>query len=290
MAEQTIASRIQDAMSALSESHRRMADHALAHPFKVATMSIDEFAQQCGVSVATANRFARALGLPGYAQFRAELARGFEEALAPVERLRLERGKSASAADIFAASLYEDERNAEHTRMALSPEQCEQAVQAILRAERIFIIGFGSSGFLAGLLQRGLSQHCRMVESLAGPGGVSHAARQLSRLQPSDLVICIAFPRYLADTVTLAQAARNAGVTVLALTDKPSSPLVPLADICLYAATQRQLLSNSETAVLGLIEALSAAVAHQSQHSLVAAAQLAESVMPWLIYGKPRHD
>jgi DNA-binding MurR/RpiR family transcriptional regulator len=103
-------------------------------------------------------------------------------------------------------------------------------------------------------------------------------------------VICIAFPRYLADTVTLAQAARNAGVTVLALTDKPSSPLVPLADICLYAATQRQLLSNSETAVLGLIEALSAAVAHQSQHSLVAAAQLAESVMPWLIYGKPRHD
>ncbi|MHA3904356.1 MurR/RpiR family transcriptional regulator [Castellaniella sp. WN] len=290
MAEQTIASRIQDVMPTLSASHRRMADHVLAHPFKVATMSIDEFAQQCGVSVATANRFARALGLPGYAQFRAELARGFEEALAPVERLRLERGKAASAADIFAASLYEDERNAERTRMALSPEQCEQAVRAVLKAERIFIIGFGASGFLAGLLQRGLSLHCRMVESLAGPGGVSHAARQLSRLQSGDLVIAIAFPRYLADTITLAQAARHAGVAVLALTDKPTSPLVPLADICLYACSQRQLLANSETAVLGLIEALSAAVAYQSQHSLVAAAQLAESVMPWLIHGKPRHD
>ncbi|MYN14334.1 SIS domain-containing protein [Pusillimonas sp. TS35] len=271
-------------MQALSASHRRMADYVLAHPFKVATMSIDEFALQCKVSIATANRFARALGLPGYPQFRAELARGFEAALEPVERLRLERGKAASAADIFAASLYEDQRNFELTRLALSEEACEKAVQAVLNAQRVFIIGFGSSGFLAGLLQRGLSLHCDMVESLAGPGGVSHAARELSRIRAHDLVIAIVFPRYLADTITLAKSAKAAGVTVLALTDKPSSPLVPLADICLYAHSQRQLLSNSETAALGLIEALSAAVAHQSRHSVTAAALLAESVMPWLFH------
>jgi len=280
----TIAERISSVMQALSASHRRMADYVLAHPFKVATMSIDEFALQCKVSIATANRFARALGLPGYPQFRAELARGFEAALEPVERLRLERGKAASAADIFAASLYEDQRNFELTRLALSEEACEKAVQAVLNAQRVFIIGFGSSGFLAGLLQRGLSLHCDMVESLAGPGGVSHAARELSRIRAHDLVIAIAFPRYLADTITLAKSAKAAGVTVLALTDKPSSPLVPLADICLYAHSQRQLLSNSETAALGLIEALSAAVAHQSRHSVTAAALLAESVMPWLFH------
>ena len=290
MDEPTIASRIQDVMSSLSVSHRRMADYVLAHPFKVAFMSMDEFAQQCGVSVATVNRFARALGLPGYAQFRTELARGFEDTLAPVERLRLERGRAVSAADVFAASLHEDARNAERTRRALSAEACEQAVRAVLDASRIFIIGFGASGFLAGLLQRGLSLHCPMVESLAGPGGASHAARQLSRLQPGDLVIAIAFPRYLTDTTTLVQAARKAGVQILALTDKPSSPLVPLADVCLYGSSQRQLLANSETAVLSLIEALVAAVAHQSQHSVAAAAQLAESVMPWLAHGKPRHD
>lgn len=281
----TIAGRIANAMSALSASHRRMADYVLAHPFKVATMSIDEFAQQCQVSIATANRFARALGLPGYPQFRAELARGFEEALEPIERLRLERGKSATAADVIAASLYEDQLNFERTRMALSAEECEKAVRAVLDAQRVFIIGFGSSGFLAGLLQRGLSLHCEMVESLAGPGGVSHAARELSRIRPGDLVIAIAFPRYLADTITLAKASKAAGVTLLALTDKPTSPLAALADICLYAHSQRQLLSNSETAALGLIEALSAGVAHQSQHSVTAAALLTESVMPWLIHG-----
>ena len=284
----SIADRIADAMPSLSASHRRMADYALLHPFKVATMSIDEFAQECGVSVATANRFARALGLPGYPGFRAALAQGFEEVLEPVERLRLERGKASTAADVFAASLYDDQINAERTRLALSADQCEQAVKAVLQAKRIFIIGFGSSAYLAGLLQRGLSLHCEMVESLAGPGGVSHAARELSRIRPGDLVIAIAFPRYLADTITLARAAKNANVTVLALTDKLTSPLAPLSDICLCAHSRRQLLSNSDTAVLGLIEAFSAAVAHQSKNSLTTAALLTESVMPWLIHGESK--
>ena len=89
-----------------------------------------------------------------------------------------------------------------------------EAVQAILAAERVFIIGFGASGFLAGLLQRGLCMHLHSVESLAGPGGVSHAARQMSRMTSQDLVIAIGFPRYLADTVTLAGMAY--GQTVLA--------------------------------------------------------------------------
>lgn len=286
----SIAERIAQAMPTLSASHRRMADYVLARPFKAATMSIDELALECEVSIATANRFARTLGLPGYAQFRAQLAQGFEEALEPVERLRLERSKSASSFDVFAASLYEDQRNFELTRKSLSAEQCEKAVQAVLNAERIFIIGFGSSGFLGGLLQRGLSLHCPMVECLAGPGGVSHAARELSRMRAGDLVIAIAYPRYLADTITLAKAAKSAGITLLGLTDKPTSPLAPLADICLYAHSQRQLLSNSETAVLGLIEALSAAVAHQSKDSLTTAALLTESVMPWLIYREKNND
>ncbi|PLC55516.1 transcriptional regulator [Pollutimonas nitritireducens] len=286
----SVVERIAQSMPTLSASHRRMADYVLARPFKVAIMSIDEFAQECNVSIATANRFARALGLPGYAQFRAQLAQRFEEALEPIERLRLELTRSASSFDVFASSLYEDQRNSELTRLSLSAEQCEKAVQAVLGAQRIFIIGFGSSGFLGGLLQRGLSLHCPMVECLAGPGGVSHAARELSRIKPGDLVIAIAFPRYLADTVTLAKAAKANGIPLLAITDKPTSPLAPMADICLYAHSQRQFLSNSETAALGMIEALSAAVAHQSKDSLTTAALLTESVMPWLIYREKNND
>lgn len=262
-----------------------MAEYVLAHQFRAATMTIDEFAAAAGVSVASANRFARALGLPGYPQFRAELARGFEAALEPVEKLRTELAHSASAAQIFAASLEEDIRNAQRTLQSLDANACERAVEVVLAAQRVFIIGFGASGFLAGMLQRGLCMHLNMVESLAGPGGVSHAARLMSRLADGDLVVAIGFPRYLSDTVTLAQAARQAGVPVLVLTDKPTSPLAPLASVALYAHSARQVSPNAETAALGLIEALSAAVAYRAKNSVAAAAGVTESVMPWLIHG-----
>jgi len=285
----SIVERIAETLPALSDAHRRLADYVLAKPFKVAVMTIDEFASACEVSNATANRFVRKLGLPGYPQFRALLAQGFEDALAPVERLRLERTRAASVADVFAASLYEDQRNFELTRASLSAEQCERAVQAVMDARRVSILGFGASGYLAGLLQRNLAVHHDRVESLATIGGVSEAARQTSRLHHGDLVVAICFPRYLADTVTLVKTAREAGAQVLALTDKPSSPIAACADICLFAHSERQYLSNSETSVLGLIEALSAAVAHRSANSLDDVAQLTESVMPWLTHKEDKH-
>lgn len=288
--EASVVDRIAQMLPSLSDAHRRLADYVLAKPFKVAVMTIDEFASACEVSNATANRFVRKLGLPGYPQFRALLAHGFEQALAPVERLRLERTRAASAADIFSASLYEDQRNFELTRMSLSAEECEKAVQAVLSARRIFIVGFGSSGFLAGFLQRNLTVHCDVVKSLATLGGVSEAARQISRVREGDLLISICFPRYLADTVTLTKSAGAAGARVLAITDKPTSPIAKHADVCLYASSERQYLSNSETAALGMIEALSAAVAHRSENSLDDVAQLTEAVMPWLSNQDENHD
>jgi len=263
-----------------------MASYVQANPFRAATMRIDEFADAVAVSVATANRFARALGFEGYPQFRAELVRGFEATLAPVESLRTELERPATAAEVFAASLEADMRNLEATRRTLDAEACERAVQAIVGAERIFVVGFGASGFLAGLLQHGLDMSCRTVISVSGAGGASTAARQLYKLTRQDLLIVIGFPRYVADTVAIARRAHAQGCRILALTDGPTSPLAPLADIALYAQTGRQLSANSDAAVLALVEALCGAVAHRAEHTVKSAADMTEFLLPWL-HGAP---
>ena len=58
----SIAIRIGRARPTLTRSHQQMADYVMAHPLQAATMPIDELAAAVGVSVATANRFARAIG------------------------------------------------------------------------------------------------------------------------------------------------------------------------------------------------------------------------------------
>lgn len=278
----SMAQRIARVLPELSRSHRHMADYVLDHPLKAATMPIDELAATVGVSVATANRFARALEFEGYSQFRAALVLGFEATLAPVEKLRNQLEHPTTVADVFANALQESQRNVVMTRQALDAKSCEQAVEAILNAQRIYIIGFGASSWLGGLLQRNLDLYCNNVQLLASIESSSYSARVLTRLRSSDLLIAIAFPRYFSDTILLVRRARDAGVPVLALTDRVTSPLAPLASVALYAHTESQYFANSEATVLALIEALCSAVAYRAKDSLKAATQLAESVLPWL--------
>ena len=277
-----MAQRIARMLPTLSRSHRQVAGYVLAHPLQAATLPIDELAATAGVSVATANRFARALEFDGYPQFRAALVLGFETTLAPVEKLRSTLAHPATVADIFASSLEESQRNIDLTRQAIDTQSCTAAVKAILGARRICIVGFGTSSWLGGLLQRCLDPYCSQVQLLASMEGSSYGARILSHLNPSDLLIAIAFPRYFDDTILLTRRAREAGIPVLALTDRVTSPLAPLGAVTLYAHTDSQYFSNSETTVLALIEALCSAVAHGAKDSVKAAAQLAEAVLPWL--------
>jgi DNA-binding MurR/RpiR family transcriptional regulator len=275
---QQVTSRIPSMPEALA----RMGRAVLAHPFRAATLNIDEFAREVDVSVATANRFARSLGFAGYPQFRAELARGFEAILAPVESLRSNLRQSASVPQAMAASLEETRTNLERTAQALPHQACDEAVSLVTRAEQVLTLGWGSSAYLAGLLQHELEPYCPSVSSLAQAGGPSHAARQLVKRGPRDVLIALAFPRYVADTLALTRLARERGVKVLAFTDEPTSPLVPLADVVLYTPVRRQVAPTSNATVLAMLEALVAAVARRTEGAVKRAERMARGVLPWL--------
>ena len=266
----------------LSKSHKKTADYVLANTFRAATMTIDELSEAAGISLATANRFARALGFDGYATFRAAMVADFASSLAPVEKLRHEVQKPATSAQIIAAALDNDMRNLEGTRQMLVAEHCDAAVDMILNADRIFVLGFGSSAFLAGIMAHALEPYCRTVLSVANVGGPSHTGRQFFKLDRRDLVIALAYPRYVTDTISLARRAVEKGARLIAFTDVPTSPLVPLADIAIYAQTERRLSPTSDAAALLLIQAVCDAVAHRAKRSVQAASAMTEFVLPWL--------
>ncbi|ADO41333.1 transcriptional regulator, RpiR family [Ketogulonicigenium vulgare Y25] len=109
---------------------------------------------------------------------------------------------------------------------------------------------------------------------------------------PQDLVITIAFPHYYRDTIDMAGFstidmagfAKGAGIPVLAITDSPRSPLVPLAQVALYVTAKQELNapSPSSAAILSLIEALVATVASQRPEAAEASERFASSAYPWM--------
>jgi DNA-binding MurR/RpiR family transcriptional regulator len=285
VSEETIIARIAKAYPSLSQAHRKAADFVLEHPFKAATMMIEELATASGISVATANRFARALELDGYPAFRAELVRAFSTMLAPVEKLRAELRRSATGAEIMRASLEQDVGNLQTTLHHLVAADAERAVAKILGANRVFTIGFGTSAALAGSAAHSLAPYCRFVQNAAGDGGAEQAVRRLLWLDAQDVVIGIATPRYSKDTVELLRFARRRQAFVVAITDGPASPLAKGADIVFCVGTEHALLTSSGVAAFALIEALSAAVARQASGTLDAATELTERILPYLYVG-----
>jgi len=277
-----LTERIVRAMPELTPAQQRMAAFVLDNTFRAATMRIDEFAAAVGVSLATVNRFARALGFDGYPQCRAAMVRGFEATLAPIESLRTSKAQMSASADIRAASLARARETPDWTRRTLDASTCERAVDTILQARRIHVLGLGASGYLAGLLHHGLDPYCENVQAVVGAGGSTHAARQLFKLREGDLVIALGFPRYVTDTITLCRRLRGRGVSVLVLTDSPTSPLAPLGDIVIFVRSKPRLSSNSEASVLAMIDALCDAVAQRAKHAVDRATELTDFLLPWL--------
>ncbi len=275
-------SALRRALPRLSRSHRQVADYVLEHPLQVATLPIDELAAAVGVSVATANRFARALGFDGYATFRAELVRGFEPLVAPVERMRGNLERPSTVSEVFATALDESRRNIEATRQSLDYAACEAAVERIaqgafdlhrrLRRQRM--------ARRPAAARAGRQLH-RRAPAL-GRERCHPCRRALMHAGPQDVFIGLTFPRYLTDTISLAQIARSQGCSLIALTDRPSSPLAPLADVALYCQTETSYRPNCETSVLALIEALTSAVSLRAPDARAVGRHRCESVRPWL--------
>jgi DNA-binding MurR/RpiR family transcriptional regulator len=115
--------------------------------------------------------------------------------------------------------------------------------------------------------------------------GAFGGARHLSHFDTSDLVIAIAFPRYIKDTIELARLAKLRRIPILAVTDSHQSPLAAIADTSLYAFSERQLSSVSNASALAIIEALVAAVAHSTPSSVRRAEEFTSLVLPWLEVG-----
>lgn len=279
----SIEKKIAQALPGLTKSHQHLASYVLKNPFQVVTMPIDELSAAAGVSVATANRFARSLGFDGYASFRTELIKGFEPLMAPVMHMKGHLENPSTAAEVFAAVLEESGKNIDATRQRLDAKVCEQAVKSILQARRVYVLGLGSSAWLAGLLQQGLEYFCSHTQLLSTHAGVTHAVRCILHCNHNDMLIAIAFPRYLDDTIHLAEIAKNQGLKVLGLTDLPCSPLVSLADLVLYAQTSSQYRPNSETGVLALIEGLVSAVSLQAPDAVKMGNRIIENSVPWLV-------
>lgn len=236
---------------------RRIAEFALDHPNEVALKTVAELAKRARVQPSAMVRFAQALGLAGFSElqrvFRARLT---EDRLRFSERLRRmgypeESGEPVTMLRHFVATGIEA---LERLEGALTPGLLERAVALLGAAETIYVVGQRRSFAPAAYMSYALGRLDRRTMLLDGVGGMM--AEQARGMSPRDVLIAVTFRPYAPDTLSVARTASARGVPIVALTDRPVSPLRPLAAVALEIDEAAVLEFRAMTATMCLAQTL----------------------------------
>lgn len=267
-----------------SSSHKTIADFLLRNQVRAAALGIEELAGSCHVSTATVSRFARDIGFKNYAAMRAQVADIMQAVLQPADKLRSSIAQRTRASSPGMQSLDFAAANIQATAQNLSEPEIDAVVARLSRAETIYVIGFGLTAHLAGLLALQLQPFCKHVVEVASFGGTENAAGRLMDLTPKDVLVVISFPRYSIDTIKLTGFAKDKGACIVSITDSPASPLAKLGDLVLLARSTHPVLPSSSTAAVALIETLVTSLMVSNKNNVAKAVSLTDAIASYL-YG-----
>lgn len=265
-----------------SSSYQSIADYLLRNQVRVTALGIEDLAQSCQVSTATISRFARDIGFSNYAAMRNEVAETLQSVFQPVEKLRNTIERRTQETNPAITSLEYALANMDATKQNLSIEVLNQVVSKLVKARTVYVMGFGLSAHLAGMLALHLQPFCSHVVEVVGYGGTEVAAGHLASISDKDVLILISFPRYANDAIKLAQFARDHDTCIVSMTDSTASPLAAVGDFLLLAPSTHPVLPSSSIAAIALIEALVSSLMVSNRKNVEKAMKLTEALSAYL--------
>ena len=142
---------IQEQYAGFSKGQKAIADYILQHYDKAAFMTAARLGQTVGVSESTVVRFVVELGFEGYPELKKELQRLIRNKLTSLQRMQVTEDKVWDSG-VLRSVLTSDMLNISETLQQLDPAAFDQAVEKLLEARNIYIIGVRSAGTLASFL------------------------------------------------------------------------------------------------------------------------------------------
>lgn len=263
-------------MPSFSKGHKRVAEYILTHYDKAAYMTAAKMGETTGVSESTVVRFATELGYNGYPELQRALQELLRNRLTSVQRIEVTSSRIGND-DIFRRVLSSDIDKIRRTLEESSSEDFYGAVDTILAAKHIYIIGLRSAGSLARFMAYYFNlmlENARFINTAS----TSEMFEQIMRIGPDDVIIGISFPRYSTQTAKALQFAAGRGAKVIAITDSPDSPLAEHAGHLLQARSDMTSFVDSLVAPLSLINALIVAIGVKKRDEVSANFALLEEI------------
>lgn len=238
----------------MSKGHKAIANYIKEHYDEAVFMTAAKIGEELSVSESTVVRFASSLGYKGFPEFQNCLAEWVKNKLNKVQKVGAKYGHSTQS-EIINSVLSGDIEKIQETMGELDPEAFETAVDWILSARTVYIVGLRSCEPLADFL----SFYLNMVRGnvvLLRTTSVSETFEQMIRISDEDCLIGISFPRYSMRTLKTMEFAKDRNARVISVTDNSYSPMCMYSSCNLYAKSDMVSIVDSLVAPLSVINAL----------------------------------
>lgn len=262
---------IRACLDQLTETDRRLASYLLDHSREAIHMSAKELSAQCHTSPAAVVRLSQKLGFKGFTALKLELAKESGQEEPDVFRSAIRDNDDMETIVRKAEQIHL--RNTSLTYQMVNVSVLSQAVEEICAGRRIHLFGVGASGLLA---MDFLYKSSRIGIPAFYHADVHTNLATAALLGPEDIVIAISYSGETLDTVLAAEAARERGSKIIAITQANRNTLSRLADYPLYIPGEEPELRvgamTSRTSGLLILDLLFLGIAkhnpEQTQESL----------------------
>lgn len=240
--------------SRFSKGQRRIANYIEEHYEQAAFMTAAKLGEIVSVSESTVVRFATEIGYKGYPYLQKAMQEMIRDKLNSIQRIEVTTDRIGDN-DVIESVLNQDIDKIKRTIEEISREDFDNAVEAIINAENVYIFGVKSASYIASFFGYYLDLMFGNVHVLNTTSKTTNSEK-LFRISDKDVMIGISFPRYSTMAVEAMNFAHERGANVIAITDSMVSPLVNKADSVLIARSDIASIVDSLVAPLSLINAL----------------------------------
>ncbi|MEL6203860.1 MAG: MurR/RpiR family transcriptional regulator [Pseudomonadota bacterium] len=252
-----VLTRLAADLDALSPEAKKAATYILENPQAVGVSTVRELADYASVTPNTLVRMARRVGFEGYEDFRApfrEAIRTGNVSFPDRARWLQDTAKQGDLGALYAEMASAAIRNVEETFAAIPLERLKAAAEAIWAARRVYVLGVGvnnpNAQIFAYLASTG------MTDFHAIPQQGSTATDDLAWATDQDILIAMTCKPFRSEVVEAVEVAREQGLTIVALSDSPASPILRAADHPFTLAVDTPQFFPSSVSTVALLETL----------------------------------
>ena len=273
---QDLLSIISEKMPDFSKGQKKIASYISEHYDRAAYLTAAKLGELVGVSESTVVRFATELGFEGYPEFQTALQKIVHNKLTSFQRIEVTNSLIGNN-DILEKVLLSDADKIRRTLEEIDRSSFEAAVEAIVNAKCIYIIGVRSSSSLASFLNfnfRMIFDQVRFIQTMSS----SDIFEQIMQIGEGDVLFAISFPRYSKRIINAVEYAKGKGANVVALTDSNASPIAAYANEVLTARSDMISFVDSLVAPLSIINAIVMAVSRRKEKEVTERLRVLEEV------------